>query len=138
MPKLSSYRRIITNDFKKEERPLVEKMASPLNDSFNELYFAANGRLSLNDNIYCTVKDLEIIVDAKGNPTQTTSFNLDKPGSVLGCQVLYAANQVNTAIYPTGQPFVSFVQSGAIVIINNITSLQANQRYIIRVVAYLN
>jgi hypothetical protein len=138
MPKLSSYRRIITNDFDKDDKKLVEKLSSPLNDSFNELYFAANGRLGLRDNIYCTVKDLDIIVDANGNPTQITSFNLDKTGTVLGCQVLYAANQVNTATYPTGQPFISFVQNGANLIINNITSLQANQRYIIRVVAYLN
>jgi hypothetical protein len=138
MPKLSSYRRIITNDFDKDDKKLVEKMASPLNDSFNELYFAANGRLSLRDNIYCTVKDIDIIVDAGGNPLQLTSFNLDKDGTILGCNVLYAANQVNSNTYPTGQPFISFIQNGKSVIINNITGLQASQRYTIRIVAYLN
>lgn len=137
MPKLASYRRIITNDFKKEEKKLVEQLASPINDSFNELYFATNGRLSLRENVFCTVKDVEITVDAGGNPNDTTSFGLDRQGSVIGCQVILAINQTNTSIYPTGQPFISFVQNGSSVIVNNITGLQAGQRYLVRIVAYL-
>lgn len=133
MPKLASYRRIITNDFKDpEQKKLVEQLSSPINDSFNELYFATNGRLSLRENIYCTVKD----VDIAGGQTET-SFTLDKQGLVIGCLVISAVNQTNTAIYPTSQPFVSFVQNGNSVIINNITGLQADQRYIVRIVAFL-
>ncbi len=138
MPKLKSYKRIITNDFEEEQKKLIEQLSSPLNNSFNELYFALNGRLSLKDNIFCTVKDVDIIVDANGTPNVTTSFTLDRQGVVLGTQVLAAVNQVNSAVYPTGAPFVSFLQSGNSVIINNITGLQANQRYSIRIVAFLN
>jgi hypothetical protein len=139
MPKLATYKRIITSDFDNDSQPLVEQIAFPINDGFNALYFAVDGRLSLKDNIYCTVKDIEITVNAAGNPTSTTSFTLDRTNvQVLGCQVLAASNQTNSAVYPTGQPFISFTQNSSSVIINNITGLQANQRYKIRVVAYLD
>lgn len=132
MPKLASYRRIITNDFKDpEQKKLIEQLSLPINYSFNELYFAANGRLGLKDNIYCTVKDVQI---EKGIGS---SFNLDKPGVVLGCTVISAINMTNSAVYPTSQPFVSFVQNGDSVIINNISGLQADQLWVIKIVAWL-
>src|SRR6478609_221597 len=111
MPKLASYRRLITNDFKDpDDKRLIQQLSSPINDAFNELYFACNGRLSLKDNLFCTVKD----VDIEGGTG--ASFNLDKQGTVLGCMVISAINQTNSAVFPTGQPFVSFVQNGNSVI----------------------
>jgi hypothetical protein len=137
MSKLATYKRIITSDFEDDDKKLIEQLAFPINDGFNALYFAVDGRLSLRDNLFCTVKDVEITVNANGIPTTTTSFGLDKSGQILGCRVIYAANQVNSAVYPTGQPFISFSQNGTSIIINHISGLQANQRYIIRIVAEL-
>jgi len=138
MAKLSSYRRIITNDFEEEEQPLVEQLSVSLNQAFNQVYYALNGRISLVDNIQCTVAALNIIVDSTGKPTSQTSFKLTGGAdySIIGCQVIRAENQTNPAIYPTGQPFISFTQNSGSLYINNITSLQANQRYSILVVAY--
>lgn len=139
MSKLATYKRIITSDFEDDDKALIEQLAFPVNDGFNALYFAVDGRISLRDNILCTVKDVDVVVNAAGNPLGATSFNLDKTNvQVMGCQVIYAANQVNSAAYPTGQPFISFSQSGNSVIINNITGLQPNQRYKVRIVAYLD
>lgn len=136
MPKLSSYRRIITNDFEEEDEKLVEQLASPINDSFNELYFAANGRLSIRENLYCTYKEFDVTVASSGAPTARTVIKLIGNVPVLGVQVLYAANQVNTGIYPTGTPFISFSQNNDTIIINNITNLQADQLYKIRLIVW--
>lgn len=76
--KLKSFRRIITQDFEKQYQKLIEQISSPINNAFNELYFTLNGRVSLYDNLYCTVKDLDLTVNAAGIPTVTTSFTLDK------------------------------------------------------------
>jgi len=138
MPKLATYKRIITSDFDQKDKKLVEQIAFSINDGFNALYGAVDGKLALTSNIFCTVKDVEVIVNASGIPTNSASFMLDKTGQVLGTQVLYAANQVNSAVYPTAQPFISYTQNGTSVIINHISGLQANQRYIVRIVAYLN
>lgn len=136
--KLKSYRRLITQDFEEEDQKLIEQMSSPINNAFNELYFTLNGRTSLRDNLFCTIKEIEIIVDANGKPNVTTSFILDKQGQVIGTDVLDAKNLTNSALFPTGKPFISFIQNGNSVIINNITNLQANNRYFIRVIAFLD
>lgn len=136
MPKLSSYKRIITNDYAEKDRDLIDQLSGSVNDSFNSLYFAVNGRLSLSENILCTVKDVEITVNSSGIPTFTASFTLNSNYLVSGCQVIKAENLTNSSIYPTGQPFISFVQNGNNVIINHISNLQANSRYLVRVVAY--
>lgn len=136
MPKLSSYKRIITNDYPAEDKKFIEKLASPINDSFNELYFATNGRLSIQENLFCTVKLIDVTVDSNGVPTTSTTFTLDKQSPVLGVQVIYAINQTNTAIYPTTQPFISFSPVTNGILINHISGLQANQRYSIRLIAW--
>ena len=136
--KLKSYRRLNTQDYQDEDKKLVEQISSPINNAFNELYFTLNGRVSLRDNLFCTVKDVDITVDSNGTPRITTSFTLDKESSqVIGVNVLAAFNQTNSAIYPTSAPWISWAQNGNSVIVNNITGLQAGQRYLVRVIAYL-
>jgi len=138
MSKLATYKRLTTADFEEDQQKFVEQLSFPVNDGFSELYFAMNGRVDLRNNLFCTVKDIDITVKADGSPVNSTSFSLDRDGKILGCQVLYASNQTNTAIYPTSQPFVSFTQNGKTVTINNISGLQASNRYVIRIVAYLD
>lgn len=134
--KLSSFKRIITQDFPKESQKLIEQLGSTLNDSFNQVYSALNKRLTFSDNIACTIKDVEVIVDSNGNPTQIASFSLDVPNMpVLGVVVIKADNLTNSVIYPTSSPFVSFQIVGNTVRINNITGLQANQVYRLKVIA---
>lgn len=138
MPKLKSYRRIITSDFDPEYKKIIENLGSNINDGFADLFFAVNGRLSLRDNLYCTVKDVDVIVNAAGNPVVRTVFTTINPTvPVLGISVISAVNQENSSVYPTGYPFISYTQvDGGGVLINNITGLQPNQRYTIRLVAW--
>lgn len=136
MPKLKSYKRIITSDYEKEDQEVVEQLADTINDAFNDVYFTLNGRVELSNNIYCTVRLVDVIVDSNGIPVSRTTFGLNNTQPVIGCQVLMAINQTNTAIYPTGAPFISYTQLDQALLINHITGLQANMRYTLRIVAY--
>lgn len=136
MPKLTSYKRINTGDFDEEYQKLIEKLAAPINYSFNELYFALNGRLDLRSNFASGFKEFDVIVDATGRPVNTTIVGLSAGGPILGLSVIGAVNQSNTSVYPTGQPFISYTQVENGVLINNITGLQPNNRYTIRVIAW--
>lgn len=136
MSKLKSYRRIITKDYKKEDQELVETLADPINDSFNEIYYTLNGRVDLVNNLYCSVRVVDVIADANGIPVNRTTFSLNNTQPVIGCIVLQAINQTNTASYPTGAPFISFTQLDQAILINHITGLQPNQRYTLRIVAF--
>lgn len=135
--KLPSFRRIITTDFEQEYQKLVESIGSTINDSFNIIYSALNKRLTLNDNIMCTVKEINVTVDSSGNPTAASTFSLDVQNTqIIGISVLRAENLTNSAVFPTNAPFISYAQTGNVIRINNITGLQANNLYRIKLVAY--
>ena len=137
MPKLRSYRRVITSDFPEEDKSVVAGLGGAMNDAFSDLYFVLNGRVDLASNVACTLKDIEIIVDAAGKPINRTVFTVQNATlPVIGITVILALNLNNPSIYPTTQPFISFTQVEGGVLINNITGLQANQRYLVRLVAW--
>lgn len=137
MPKLKSYRRIITSDFDEKDKKLVENLGLNVNDAFQDLFFAVNGRLDLRTNIACSVKDIDVTVDSAGAPVARTVFTVNNPGvPIIGITVIYAINQNNSAIYPTSAPWVSYVQIDGGILITNITGLQAGQRYSIRLIAW--
>lgn len=134
--KLPSYKRIITQDYPKDDRELIEQLGGNINDSFGVLYSALNRRLTLNDNISCTVRDVELIVDANGTPQGQVGFSLDVINTpVTGCICVRASNLVNSSVYPTGTPWISFIQTDNFIRILNVTNLQPGTRYRLRIVA---
>jgi hypothetical protein len=134
--KLPSFRRIITQDFKKEFQELMEQLGSNINDGFNVVYTALNKRLTFTDNIACTVKTITVTVDSSGNPQEFSQFNLDIQNTpVLGVVVISAQNLTNPAVYPSSAVWISYSQDGNRIIINNIKGLQADNVYSLRVIA---
>lgn len=134
--KLPSFKRLFSTDFPKEFQQLVDQLSNSLNYGLEVLYQLANNQISLRDNINCTIKDLTITVDSSGKPTQTVSFTLRSTNKVDGIIAIQALNQVSTSTYPVSGIFISGAQSGNLYNVNNITGLQPNQQYIIRVVAF--
>ena len=133
--KLGSYKRIISSDFKSEDQPFVEQLGGNVNDGMEQLFFALSGRLTFEDNFLSTVKEIEVTVGATGNPLNRTDLLLSNNNVVKGILVISAVNKTSSSTFPTGTPFVSFTQSGTSMTINNITNLQANNRYLIRLIA---
>jgi hypothetical protein len=137
--KLPSFRRIFTQDFSEDYKDLIEKLSTTLNNGIEILYNLGNKNITLSDNISCTVKDIQLIVDSSGTPKNTTSFILDetvKTRQVIGVTVLDVQNLTNSANLPSSQPFVSWTQSSGNVIINKIKGLPAGDNFRIRLVAY--
>jgi hypothetical protein len=137
MPTLKSYKRIITQDYEAEQEKLIEQLGGTINDAFNDVYFVLTGKTDLRTNIACTVKDVEVSVNATGAPINRTVFTVKNPTTpVIGITVIFAQNQTNSAVYPTSQPFISFTPVEGGILINNITGLQPNQRYLVRLIAW--
>lgn len=134
--KLSNYKRLISTDFEEEDQKLVEQMGRNLNDGIDGLYFALNNKLTFEDNFFATVKDVEVTVGSNGVPTTRTSILLNNTSPVRGTQVVLATNKTNATGYPTSSPFISFTQNGSTLFIENITGLVANNRYIVRFIAF--
>jgi hypothetical protein len=135
--KLASYRRIITQDFEDENQELIEQLGSTINDSFNSVYSALNKRITLDDNIAATRKEIIVTVDSSGIPTSLIRFNVDVPNTtVVEVTCGRARNITNPTTYPSSGITVSFTQNGNSVIINHITGLTANQQWKLIVTAW--
>lgn len=134
--KLGNFKRIITKDFQPDDQDLVELLGRQLNDGIEQLYFAVGGKLTFADNFAATVKEVEVTVGATGIPINRTSIVLSNNSVVVGTLVLSVVNKTNAATFPTGTPFISFTQNGTSLFIDNITGLQANNRYLIKFVAF--
>ena len=132
--KLGNYKRIISNDYPDEYQKLIEQLGRQLNDGIEQLFAATGGKLTFADNFLSTVKEVEVIVGATGNPTNKTSILLDRTDVVQGCIIISAVNKTNAAIYPSTSPFISYTQNGSSLFIDNITGLQTNDRYLIRLI----
>lgn len=134
--RLPSFRRLIRTDFKQEFQALVDQLSVSINIGIENLYDALNRKLTLRDNIACTVKEIDVKVDAAGTPTATTLFQMDISNRLDGLVVLNALNQDDSSIYPTSGIFVSWTQTQNGILINNIKGLQANQTYRLKIVAF--
>lgn len=136
MASLPSYKRIMKGDFPKQMQDVVSQLALIINSAFDSIFNALNKNLTLADNMYATINSVTVMVDSIGTPTTPTIFSIVTKGPIAGISVLSATNSTNNAIYPTGQPFISFTQSGSIITINNITGLVAGNTYILKLVAW--
>jgi hypothetical protein len=135
--KLPNFKRILSTDFQDEYKGLVNKLAVSINDGLESVYNALNKRLTLKDNIQCTVKSVQISVNSNGIPSTTTTFQVDVPNTkVEGCMVISAINQTNPGTYPTAGVFVSFTQLENNIRIDHVTGLQANASYSLKIVAF--
>jgi hypothetical protein len=136
MSKLQSYKRILSSDFNDEDRQLVDQLAGSINTVIDDHQYTLNGKVSLRDNIYCTVKDIEVTVDAAGG-TGGTRVTVNNPQvQALGMQVIQVTNVSNSSIYPVGQPFITYSQLESSILLNNITGLLPGYRWRLRVIVW--
>ena len=127
MARLTNVQRIIIEDFQDEDRDTVSKLANILNYFMTQTTDIVNGRLDY-ENINKQLVTFDVTVDASGKPIQTTNFTAE--AGLVGGTVLRAQNLTNSAVFPLGQPFISFspIQSG-LYRVNNISGLQPNNKY---------
>lgn len=132
---LPSFRRLFSQNFEKTYQNLINTLSLSLNNGIQVLYDALNNEITFRDNIKCTVQDVTLTVDTTGKLIQGGTFALTFTGNVDGIFVTMVTNQVNPAVYPLGAVMVSGQQSNATYIINNVTGLQPNISYKIRIIA---
>lgn len=133
--KIPSIPKIVKTDFAKEVQDAIEQLSYTVNPIIDNLAALANNNISISDNLASVVKSVIVTVDATGTPTSTTGFNLGKNSVIIGLQVKRAINNTNAIVYPTGAPWVSYTQSGAQVIINNVQGLPANNQFTLTIQA---
>src|SRR5271165_1302625 len=133
---LPSWKQIFASDFPQQFQKLISQLSLNLNNGVGVLYTALNNNLTIKDNFLATIADVTLTVDATGTPTQTAAFKLNSTNNVNLIMVGLVTNQTNSTTYPSGAVQVFGVQASNIYTIQNVTGLQAGQKYLVRVVAF--
>lgn len=137
MSKLPTLRRLFKNDFKPEYSELVEKLIVSINNGFDNVYDALNNKLTLKNNILCSIKDFTAQVNSSGIPVSTINLAVGFNNNISVVTVGKVNNITNLNQYPSGGVVVSWEQtSPGFLKINHITGLVSGESYNIRLVIY--
>ena len=132
---LPGFTRITKSDFAKEMQDLVEKLGNIINRNTEVIYELANKKVSIRDNILCSVRDVTIQVDTNGIPLTPTSAALDTSGTVDGVTVINVQSNA-TNVFPTTQPFIAYTPKSESINIDKVTGLLPGYTWILRIIIW--
>jgi hypothetical protein len=131
---MSFIKKLIKEDFSQQFQDMIGKIAFVVNPAFQNIQSILNNGITLEDNVNCVIKSLTLSVDSTGVPTSPISFSTGLTSKVAHLIVTNCVNQTNPTVYPTGAPFISYVDNSGTLTINNITGLQAKNTFVITIV----
>lgn len=133
--KLQTFKNLVKDNFPQKYYDLIDTLGFSINPVMTQLLNAMNRNLTVTDNLNMQYKDIVVTVDANGTPTTTTTYKSTLNGSTQGIVVIRADNLTSSRTYPVSYPFISWIDNSGTVTINNISGLQANQKYQLRILA---
>ena len=134
MAKISFIRKLVKEDFPQKYQDLIGSLGNVLNPALQSITLSLNKGLTFADNVQCSIVNISVTVDATGKPINPTTFQSNLISTTQHLFLTQAHNLTNTNTYPTTAPFISWVDNAGNVTINNITGLQANQTYSLRII----
>ena len=128
MAKLDNIRRLRPEDYPEKDRPLINKIAFILNPFMEQMSRILSGNID-QENLASTIAEIEVTVDSNGTPILNNKFRVDLPRVFSGAVCINAVNLTTSTNYPTSAPFLSTTISSGLLVVNNISGLQANEKY---------
>lgn len=136
--KLPNFKRLVYNDFTKDFQDLIEQLSYSINNPIESIISVLTNNVSLRDNIFCNVKDLEVTVDSNGVPLATAALTITNANPIDGMVVLRAISPSNANLTTNGGVFLNYTQNGAKVTVSKVTGIPANQLFSLRIVVFLS
>jgi len=133
--KLDNIRRILREDYPKDSQETIERLAGILNPFMEQITRALDKQLDFN-NLAQELKTFNVEVASDGSIIEGGKIKLALSGRIAGVSCINARNLTNVSHYPESQPFLSTTTTGSIMTVNDITGLQANERYEITIIIY--
>lgn len=134
MAKISGFKRIVKEDFDKEDQPLIEKLATVFNLFQEQVYYAFNKGITISENISAQTNTIRLKVDSSGVPIGNNQVKYTLKSRPVGSQVINVRSTDGSLL--SGAPFVLFDIDQDIITIKQITGLLVNKTYDITVVFY--
>lgn len=128
MARVPNIKKIIKEDFDKDQQKWIDKLAYPLNSFMEQVKSAFDHNINFT-NLNQEIITVNVVVDSSGIPQVQTLWKSTLKTKIVGCVVLRAANIQNTSLFAVNQPFINFVQNADLVQINQVSGLQADNKY---------
>lgn len=131
MSRLPDIKRLVKEDFPSDQQQMIEKIGFVINIFMEQVVRVLNKNIDF-DNLNQEIKDITVSVDGTGKPIQVLQIktSLSKPKGII---CIKADNSTNSTIYPTGAVQLNYTLNGDIITVNNITGLQASQKYALKI-----
>jgi hypothetical protein len=122
--RIAKFRRIISEEYAVEIRPIIETLGNTLNGFLTDVSELMDGRLSIGDNVSSETREVTIKTDRNGQLSSEISLKteLTRVNSVFVTRVLNRSLSVALS----SQPFVQFVLIRDRLVIESISNLPAN------------
>jgi hypothetical protein len=124
---IDNIKRIVKEQFPKENDTLIDKLGFILNDFMIQVQTAINGNLGI-ENFKQELLTINIKVNPNGVPIIGDKLKT-KLNRISGIICVRVINQTNTAIYPSNTPLVSFSQNSNLITLQHITGLLPDNDY---------
>jgi len=136
MAKLDNVRRIIAEDFPKDQQDLITKLSLILNTFMENTYNVLNKRVDF-DNLNAEVITLKVTVNGGGSPNVVTKFSTTDIANSIGGWCISCTNLANPNAYAISAPFVTFVNvSDKLFQVKNVSGLAPNVQYELKLVVF--
>jgi hypothetical protein len=135
MAKFSFFKRLLKEDFPEEAQKWTDTLGGIINPAFEAITRAFNKDITFTDNINCQVKDIEVEVDAQGEPRTTTAFKSELKGLSKGIFCIRATNISGGTALLSGAPFITFSENNGTVELLQVTGLPASTRFRLRIIS---
>jgi hypothetical protein len=122
------YKRIRTDDFDSELRPVIDRIAFALNPFAEQVIAALNNNLDFNNLNQSITVISNLTVDGSGVPTKKTEFSSKLKTNAKGAICINVTNRTD-GTFLTAAPFVTVTDNSGIVKLEHITGLISTKTY---------
>jgi hypothetical protein len=133
--KISGFKRLIKEDFPADQQPLIEKLATVFNLFQEQVYYAFNNNITIDENLNAQSVVYRVKVDATGKPVGNNQIKYNLKTKPKGAQVINVQNVTDSTLL-SGAPFVTYVVNSNIITITQVTGLLPNKEYDVTIVFF--
>lgn len=134
MANVTNLKRLVIEDFDKDDQPVAQKIAFSYNPLMEQLTAAFNKGIDF-DNLNQQLSSVIINVDGTGAPVIPVQLKYDLKTKIKGTQVISVENLTDNT-FPTAQPFISYSINSNLITINNVTGLPSGKDFRLSVILY--
>lgn len=133
--KVSNLKRLVKEDFDKDDQDLVDRLAFALNPFLEQVSNAFSKGID-DENLTQQTVIVDVEVNAQGIPKSPLQIKIDPTAlktRIKGTRVILAQNLTDST-FPTGNPFITFNVTNGLINVQHVAGIPADKKYRLSVI----